>query len=285
VTNTPSPGETITPISTTPRITNTTAPVVTNTVRPTNTSAPVVTNTVRPTNTSAPVVTNTVRPTNTSAPVVTNTVRPTNTSAPVVTNTVRPTNTSAPVVTNTVRPTNTSVPSVTNTIVVTGTIIPTVPNTIAVTNTVVPTTTTPPNTIVCGPLDQFGKRGETTPDNQLHIFDFIAFRKVYQSYCSDIFSSNAASVQAYGPCGGKNIVGGINPNRVAIEDFINLRRNYNIESCAINLSTSATDEDLIELPQTGGEDSKSYLLLFSSLFSLSGIFTCAFIYYYINKND
>jgi hypothetical protein len=239
--------------------------------------------------TPTPTITNTVRPTNTIA--VTNTVRPTNTTAPVVTNTVRPTNTTAPVVTNTVRPTNT--------VVVTGTIIPTVPNTITVTNTtapgvtntIVPTNTIAPNTIVCGPLDQFGQRGETTPDNKLHIFDFIAFRKVYQSYCSDVFSSNTAAVQAYGPCGGKNIVGGINPNRVAIEDFINLRRNYNTDSCAINLNVSVdnddniVDEDLIELPQTGGADSKNYVLLFSSLFSLSGILACGFIYYYVNKKD
>jgi rhamnogalacturonyl hydrolase YesR len=145
--------------------------------------------------------------------------------------------------------------------------------------TPIPTNTPTPNTIICGPLDAFGQRGESTPDSKLHIFDFIAFRKVYQSYCSDVFSSNSASVQAYGPCGGKNIVGGINPNRVAIEDFINLRRNYNTASCAINLTTSSTDEDLIELPQTGDEDSKNYLLLFSSLFSLSGIFACAYIYF------
>jgi hypothetical protein len=195
--------------------------------------------------------------TNTSAPITTNTVRPT------VTNTVRPT------VTNTVRPTNTIVP--TNT---------TAPG---VTNTIRPTNTIAPNTIVCGPLDQFGQRGESTPDNKLHIFDFIAFRKVYQSYCSDVFSSNTAAVQAYGPCGGKNIVGGINLNRVAIEDFINLRRNYNTDSCAINLSATSVDEELLELPQTGGADSKNYVLLFSSLFSLSGILACGIVYY-IPKN-
>jgi hypothetical protein len=208
-----------------------------------------------PTNGVSPIITNTSSPiaTNTSRPIISNTVRPTNTSNPSVSNTIRP------IVTNTVRPTNTSTPNVTNTIR--------------------PTNTPPPNSIVCGPLDQFGQRGESTPDNKLHIFDFIAFRKVYQSYCSDVFSSNAASVQAYGPCGGRNIVGGINPNRVAIEDFINLRRNYNTASCAINLTTSSNDEDLIELPQTGDEDSKNYLLLFSSLFSLSGIFACGFVYY------
>jgi uncharacterized delta-60 repeat protein len=213
---------------------------------------------VLPTNTLVPVT-----PTNTV--IVTNTIRPTYTVA--VTNTIRPTNTVA--VTNTIRPTNT--------VVVTNTIRPTY--TVTVTNTIRPTNTIAPNTIVCGPLDQFGQRGESTHDNKLHIFDFIAFRKVYQSYCSDVFSSNTAAVQAYGPCGGKNIVGGINPNRIAIEDFINLRRNYNTASCAINLTTSSNDEDLIELPQTGDEDSKNYLLLFSSLFSLSGIFACGFVYY------